>query len=171
MFLQSQRGAASVSSRPAEGQHLRPGAEGRHHHQTLARTAGEKPAGKPSHRHQGHPTRSTVTEPGVIVDTDSPFRMWAFPRMVLRQSSESRRKWRKFYLLLENVPVPRTWETRPEPVQKTVGMFWFWQKTSLLFPKLQNKIIITWEYLILNKQHFEKQLQTETSTENELLIN
>lgn len=57
---QSQRGPASVSARPTERQHLCPGAEGRHYHQTLAGTAGEEPAGGPGHRRQGHPTGSSV---------------------------------------------------------------------------------------------------------------
>lgn len=61
LFLpQSQRGTPSVSTRPAEGQHLRPGAEGRHHHQTLAGSAGQKPAGGPSDRRPGHPAGPAV---------------------------------------------------------------------------------------------------------------
>lgn len=71
-----------MSPRPAEGQHLRPGAEGRHHHQALARTAGQKPAGGPGDRRQRHPTRSTVTEgAGLCVDTD--LLVWVSPTMVL----------------------------------------------------------------------------------------
>lgn len=49
--------------------------------------------------------------------------------------------------------------------------FGFDRKLLYFFSKLQNKIIITWEYLIFNKQHFKTQLQTETFTENELLRN
>lgn len=57
---QSQRGLAPVSARSAEGQHLRPGAQGRHHHQTLAGSAGEEPAGGPGDRRQRHPAGSAV---------------------------------------------------------------------------------------------------------------
>lgn len=49
-----------MSARPAEGQHLRPGAEGRHNHQTLAGSAGQEPAGGPSDRRPGHPAGPTV---------------------------------------------------------------------------------------------------------------
>lgn len=49
-----------MSARSAEGQHLCPGAEGRHHHQTLAGSAGEEPAGGPGHRRQRHPAGSAV---------------------------------------------------------------------------------------------------------------
>lgn len=60
LFLQSQRSPASVSARSAEGQHLRPGAEGRRHHQALAGPAGQEPAGRSSHRCQRHPAGSAV---------------------------------------------------------------------------------------------------------------
>lgn len=60
-----------MSARPAERQHLRPGAERRHHHQTLARTAGEEPAGGTSHRRKRHPAGSTVIGTKQLTKRDS----------------------------------------------------------------------------------------------------
>lgn len=57
---QSQRSLASVSARSAEGQHLCPGAQGRHNYQTLAGSASEEPAGGPGDRRQRHPAGSAV---------------------------------------------------------------------------------------------------------------
>lgn len=80
-----------MSARSAEGQHLCPGAEGRHHHQTLAGSAGEEPAGGPGHRRQRHPAGSAV------IGTN---------HFCLRDDQEGRSDWSKSLYL---PPTPRMW--------------------------------------------------------------
>lgn len=50
-----------MSAGPAEGHHVCSGAKGRLHHQTLARTARQKPTGRAGHRPSWHPFTASVT--------------------------------------------------------------------------------------------------------------
>lgn len=89
-FLQSQRSPAPVSARSAQRQHLRPGPEGRHHHEAVAGAARQEPAGGTGHRRQRDPTRTTIISPerGLCeqtqtVNTDFS-QMWCSDRMQMR---------------------------------------------------------------------------------------